>query len=356
MKYSLNEFMRIRLEERPVCDLLLEGRTFRLPDARCLPVLTGIEEPVDRDWLVARFARELSRDTDDAAEFVDRLVETRILRPADSEHPLMPEVRSWQQYGWTDALIFHCLTEGRPYSDVLGAQAPEPAGSVLARRIAEQEVPPFWKHLPVPYQPLPPAVDYPDRDLADVLLSRRSHVAWSEQQLTADQVSRVLRDVNAPLVEMRRVAEQDYRTSPDVLMRNTYGDLETYVVVYDVVGLEPGIYHYAPDRHALGLVEAGDFRDRVRTAFVGQKSAGSGSCSLLISAVWERHMFRYANDPRAYRTVMTIMGQFAQRYLVAWTAFGFTTFPTPAHHPELTDALLGTDRFEESGIYLITAG
>lgn len=356
MRFRLNEFMRVRIEDPLICDLLLERRSYRLPHPSCLPVLASIDGPLERNQIVSRFLDALAVEDDRAAEFVDKLIEAHVFWPEGYAHPLMPQVRTWREYGWTDALIFHCLTEGQSYTDVLHAKTPETPAEALSRRLRDGQLPPFWKELPGRYEKLPEPESYPSRDLADVLLSRRTHVPWSGQKLTAEQVSRVLHDANIPLVRRRCAAEEGYRDDPSALMRNIYGDLESYLIAYDVAGVEPGIYHYHPRDHALGLIAAGDFRERVRDAFVGQERAGSGSCSVLISAVWERHMFRYAGNPRGYRTMMMLIGQLAQRYLVSWTALGYTTFPTPAHYAELTDALIGSQRYEESGIYLITAG
>jgi SagB-type dehydrogenase family enzyme len=227
---------------------------------------------------------------------------------------------------------------------------------VLARQLELHALPELWREHPVPYERLPAPTGYPDRDLGDVLLARRTHRPWTGRSLTSQHLSRVLLDANAPLVKSRLAAEREFRKRPSALLENLYGDLETYVVAYDVDGLAPGLYHYDPRDHQLGRIRSGCLREQVCTAFVGQEAASAGSCSLLITAVWKRHMVRYANNPRGYRTLMMLVGQLAQRYLVGWTAFGFRTFPTPAHYPELTDSLLGTDRFVESGIYLLTAG
>ncbi|MEV6987455.1 SagB/ThcOx family dehydrogenase [Sphaerisporangium sp. NPDC051017] len=254
------------------------------------------------------------------------------------------------------ALVYHCMVDRQTYTDVLGSPAPADTDDVLRARIENQQPPAFWKKINVPYEQLPTPCEAPTRDLGDVLLSRRSHRPWSKQKMTAHQLSRVLADVNVPLVALRRRAEANYQQTPSALMHNRYGDVETNVIIYNVEGLAPGIYHYDPNGHGLGLIRGGDLREDVQTAFVGQARASSGSCSLLLSVVWERHLYRYANNPHGYRSMMECLGQFAQRYLIAWTSLGFETFPTPAHYPALTDSLLGTKRFEETGIYLLTAG
>lgn len=357
MDLVLNQFMRIRLEDPPVCDLLLERRSYQLPDSRCLSALTSINGPTSRDDIIARFRSTLSgADPGRVTTFVDALVAARVLHTPEATHELMPEVESWHRYGWTEALIFHCRTEGLPYVDVIDSPTPVRPNDVLARQMEDRPVPPFWREYPVHYEPLPTPVDYPKRDLGEVLLARRTARPQSGRPMTQQQLSRVLLDANAPLVKHRRAAEREYRSRPSALLENHFGDLETYVVAYDIDGLAPGLYHYGPREHGLGLLKPGCLRDEVRAAFVGQEAAGAGACSLLISIVWERHMFRYANNPRAYRTLMMVIARLAQRYLIGWTAFRFSTFPTPAHYPDRVDLLLGTDRFDESGIYLITAG
>ncbi|WP_189718519.1 SagB/ThcOx family dehydrogenase [Streptomyces phaeofaciens] len=292
-----------------------------------------------------------------AEKFSAKLIAAGVLQDADLEHELMPEVREWKRYGWLDALVLHCRSEGQNYCDVVDAADPHDPDDVLRERIGRHGIPTFWKQIETDQVViLPEPQAYPERDLGDVLLSRRTHIPWSGQTMNVAQLSRILIDANKPLVAMRRRAEEEYTARPSALLENAYADLETYVVAFDVDGVSPGIYHYDPAGHRLSLVRAGNLREDVRTAFTGQERAGSGSCALILSAVWERHMLRYEGDPRAYRTLLTLVGQFAQRYLIALTAFGFTTFPTPAHQPVLADDLIGTHRFEESSLYLVAAG
>ncbi|MFB8217088.1 SagB/ThcOx family dehydrogenase [Streptomyces anulatus] len=354
--YVLNELMRVRLDEPLVCDLLLEGTSVRLPDVRLLAFLGRLVEPCGEDELTALCGEVTGWSGERCRGVVTKLIASGVLRDSTFRHPLLDGAERWDSYGWLDALILHCRTEGQPYGDVVDAARPNDPDAILRERMDRYGPPSFWKRVGGESLVLPEPAPYPDRDLGEVLLARRTHVPWSGTPMTAPRLSRVLADVNRPLVDLRRRAEREYTSRPSVLLENTYGDIETYVAVFDVEGVEPGLYHYAPDRHRLCLVRRGELREEVRTAFTGQERAGGGSCALLMSVVWERHMFRYAHDSRAYRTVMTILGQFAQRYLVALTALGFTTFPTPAHLPEEADELLGTRRFEESGVYLVAAG
>ncbi|WP_159106609.1 SagB/ThcOx family dehydrogenase [Streptomyces rishiriensis] len=355
--YRLNDFMRIRLGSPVIFDLLLERRSVKVPDVRVLSLLGRVRQRMSEPDLIKLSADVFGCDAAAAESLVTKLIAAGVLQDADHEHELMPEVHEWKRYGWLDALVLHCLSEGQNYCDVVDAADPHSPDDVLQERIARHGLPAFWKQIDTDRViVLSEPREYPPRDLGEVLLARRTHIPWSGEVMDAKQVSRVLLDANKPLVAMRRRAEEEYVARPSALLENAYADMETYFVSFDVDGIPPGLYHYDPAGHRLSLVRAGDLREEVRTAFTGQERASSGSCALLLSAVWERHMLRYEGDPRAYRTLLTLVGQFAQRYLVALTAFGFTTFPTPAHQPVLADDLIGTNRFEESSLYLIAAG
>jgi SagB-type dehydrogenase family enzyme len=355
--YRLNEFMRIQLADPVICDLLLECKTFEISDTRFLSLFGRFQRAMDGPELAKACTEVFGCDLAAAEETVAKLISMGILQDAEHEHPLMPEVRQWKKYGWLDALVLHCHTEGQPYCDVVDAGVSMVPENLLRERIERQGQPSFWKRAEADQViALPKPADYPEKDLGEVLLSMRTHAPWSGKRMDAGQVSRTLLDANKPLVAMRRRAEDEYHTRPSVLLENAYVDLETYFVAFDVDGIPPGLHHYDPAGHRLSLVRPGNLREEVRAAFTGQERASNGSCALLLSAVWERHLLRYKGDRRAYRTLLTLVGQFAQRYLVALTALGFTSFPIPAHLPVHTDDLIGTNRFEESSLYLVSAG
>jgi SagB-type dehydrogenase family enzyme len=69
--------------------------------------------------------------------------------------------------------------------------------------------------------------------------------------------------------------------------------LELYVAVGEVVGLEPGVYRYAPDDHKLVTVAGGDVRTQLSEAALGQSSVRQGAVVLAISAVYLRVTEKY---------------------------------------------------------------
>lgn len=354
---TLNRCCRIRIDERPGIDLLLERKSFTLPSAELIAPLLESSEPRSYEAVVSSFVSALeNHNPADVKTFVDSLLKAGVLQDALEDNPLLDEAKLWHSYGWTDALVFHCLSDEFPRSDVPGTEHFVPIEESLKEDIAIAGTPEFWRYRAQDYTALPEASDAPVRDLAEVLLARRTHQPWTGAAFSAQDLSRVLRDVNDPLLRLRQAAEDDHEGDPGALLRNTFGDLEAYVAVHDIDGIAPGLYHYDPKDHALGVIRQGDHRELLQRTFVGQTPAGQGRCAIIISVVWSRLMFKYRSNPRAYRGLMTVVGQLAQRYLVSFTGFGLTTFPTPAHVAERADALLGTDRLEESALYLVSAG
>src|SRR5207244_12109318 len=57
----------------------------------------------------------------------------------------------------------------------------------------------------------------------------------------------------------REFGELLHKTSPSAGARHP---IETYAIVNNVEGIEPGIYHYSVRDHSLELLKAGDFRER----------------------------------------------------------------------------------------------
>ena len=101
--------------------------------------------------------------------------------------------------------------------------------------------------------------------LEAALQARRSIRSFSDQALTMQQVSQVLWSMQG------LTSDWGGRTTPSA--HSAY-PLELTVVVKNVNGLEPGIYHYIPGENALGMISMG-VPDNFDEAAV--QAAGKGS-------------------------------------------------------------------------------
>ena len=87
--------------------------------------------------------------------------------------------------------------------------------------------------------------------LEEALNRRRSIRSYSSEPVTLEELSQLL------WAAQGITGKNGFRAAPSA--GATY-PLETYVIIGDVVGLEPGFYRYEPANHSLALLKKGDMR------------------------------------------------------------------------------------------------
>jgi SagB-type dehydrogenase family enzyme len=130
--------------------------------------------------------------------------------------------------------------------------------------------------------------------------------------------------------------------------------IELYVVVHDVVGLKPGIYHYAVQEHELELLQQGDFRAAVMQAGLWQDFLGQASICFILSAIFQRTRWKY--HERTYRYVLLEAGHIGQNLYLAATSMGLGACAVGAFLDDELNDLLGLDGEEEAALYVISVG
>jgi len=128
--------------------------------------------------------------------------------------------------------------------------------------------------------PLPDPSGWQALSLEQTVGARRSVRDYAAQPLTLDALSRLLHAAQG-ITEPRR----SFRAAPSA---GALYPIELYPVVRDVAGLEPGIYHYAVQEHALELVQAGDSHTSVMQAGLGQAVLGQAAVCFVLSAIFQR--------------------------------------------------------------------
>jgi SagB-type dehydrogenase family enzyme len=94
--------------------------------------------------------------------------------------------------------------------------------------------------------------------------------------------------------------------------------LEVYAVIGDnsVEQVDPGVYHYDVERHALALHLAEDVRWKLASAALSQNAIAEAPVSLVICAIYDKTLGRYS--ARGERYVYMEVGHSGQNvYLVA---------------------------------------
>lgn len=143
-----------------------------------------------------------------------------------------------------------------------------------------------------------------------------------------------------------------FRTVPSAGNRHPF---ETYLSVFNVQGLEQGIYRYLPLDHSLvleGKVE--NLREKVNTASKGQIFVGAGSVAFIWTAVPYRTEWKYTLA--AHKSILLDAGHLCQNLYLAAEALGYGTCAIGNYSQELADKLVEVDGKEEFVVYMAPVG
>ncbi|MBN1268334.1 MAG: SagB/ThcOx family dehydrogenase [Kiritimatiellae bacterium] len=185
------------------------------------------------------------------------------------------------------------------------------------------------------------------RDLNEVILERRSIRSYTADPLTLEELGMLLWSAQGitggAWFGGMRAAPSAGATYP----------LETYAVVGSVSGLEPGVYRYVPQEHALVRTAEGDRRERVADAALHQTFVGEAAAIVALSADFDRTTRRYGGRGRMY--VHMEAGHAAQNVYLEATALGLGTCAVGAFDDRKLRDALGLSRNEDP-LYLLPVG
>lgn len=213
-----------------------------------------------------------------------------------------------------------------------------------------------WANRPATYKRYPeaPRLALPrpqtagGADLWDVLAVRRSVRRFQHAPLTLAELSQLLWAAQGIT---RRVEGYAFRTAPSA---GALYPVETYLVIHEIEGVEPGVYHYAVETHELEQLRGGDYRLEVAAAALDQAIAAQASVVFVWTAVFARSKWKYRQ--RAYRYVYLDAGHIAAHVSLAAVALGLGSCQVAALYDDESNALLGVDGDEESTIYMTVVG
>ncbi|HNW45009.1 MAG TPA: SagB/ThcOx family dehydrogenase [Elusimicrobiales bacterium] len=130
---------------------------------------------------------------------------------------------------------------------------------------------------------------------------------------------------------------------------------ETYLAVYNVTGLEPGLYRYQPLDHRLARLPAPeDLPGKVLKASRNKPFMANCAAAFIWSAVPYRTEWRYTLE--AKRLILQDSGHMCQNLYLACESIGCGTCAVGAYDQQLADGLLGLDGRDEFVIYMAPVG
>jgi SagB-type dehydrogenase family enzyme len=130
--------------------------------------------------------------------------------------------------------------------------------------------------------------------------------------------------------------------------------LELYLMCFNVLGLEPALYHYDVRSHGLSQLERRDFRSELSKAIFVEGAVHNAAAAIVITGVFGRSKIKYGE--RAYRFVLLEAGHAMQNICLASTVLDLGTCPVGGFVDDQINDLLNVDGVEEAALYAATIG
>jgi len=218
----------------------------------------------------------------------------------------------------------------------------------------------------LPYPPLEKPVEAgasvlrlppPDRSvlksdsLFDCVAGRKSVRKYGSDPLSLEELSFLLWATQG----LRQKAEHrrfSLRTVPSGGARQP---LESYIALFKVEALAPGLYRYLPFPHSLCFErDIPAMGDRLREACRGQVFASDCAALFIWSAIPYRTEYRYLTE--AKKIILQDSGHACQNLYLAAEAIGCGVCAIGAYDQGKIDGLVGLDGRDEFVIYLASVG
>ena len=226
-----------------------------------------------------------------------------------------------------------------------------------ARRARAQErrapMPPVVKR----YPRTTASVDLPkpraDGEFPGVLKARRTWRRFSSKPIGRDDLATLL-GLTSGVQQWATSAGQTLalKTSPSGGARHS---IEAYVAIRDVDGLKPGVYHYAPDRHALERIRGRVSLQRMRQYVPNSGYFADASAMVFFTAIFARILWRYPYS-RAYRAALVEAGHLCQTFCLTATWLGLAPYCIMGLADSIIEQDLGIDGIGESVLYAAGVG
>jgi SagB-type dehydrogenase family enzyme len=187
-------------------------------------------------------------------------------------------------------------------------------------------------------------------DLLSAIKNRQSHRKFVDESLSLEELSLLLWATQG--IRQRFDKGTALRTVPSAGARHA---LETYLCIFNVEGVEEGVYRYLPLEHEL-LLECHEPNTRTRLveATLGQSFAGKAAVVFIWTAVPYRMEWRYGLA--AHKVIALDAGHVCQNLYLGCQAVSAGTCAVGAYHQQLMDRLVRVDGEDEFVIYLAPVG
>jgi len=189
------------------------------------------------------------------------------------------------------------------------------------------------------------------QDFVSLLTERKSSRVYTQQPISLLQFSFLLWATQG-IKDIRGKSYATLRTVPSGGARHGF---ETYLLVQNVEGLQPGSYHYLPLGHQLEFLHpVEDLPAAISLSLEGQSWASKASVVFYWSFLPYRCEWRYGIW--AHRVALIDAGHVGQNLYLACAALGLGTCAIAAFDMAVCDALFDLDGEDEFTVYSSPVG
>jgi putative peptide maturation dehydrogenase len=371
-RFRRTKYLFVYCEDRQLLDIvrLLRGQAVfaLLRQILAISVLTAEEHPISRaelDLLLSIPSDQwVERNGDEAHTLGDLALRGLVL--SDESDDRLRELRradevlsssQWNVY----AALYHFLTKWHDVDLNLPDKPPDPdeLEAETAAFIQTHGPPPPHFHSaanPIAVTTLP--LIEREGGLWETLAKRRTTRAFAPGPLSAEELSLVLR-YTFGCRGYSRVADGIAILSKTSPSGGALHPTEVYVLVRDVEGVEPGLYHYGAERHELELLvrlapdEGGALAAELAS---GQPFVRDAPALFLLTTRFYRSFWKYRRHQRAYAVLLMDAAHLAQTFYLVCAELGLGAFVTAAVNGANIEERLGLDPFTEGALAMCGCG
>jgi putative peptide maturation dehydrogenase len=293
---------------------------------------------VDGDALIDTYGRDV----------VEVLLELGLLVSDDARYATQRESdeRYRDQHWYGLSSVWHAASR---WSSIDAAGEVKEAGmdTALGLRTAYGAPPPVFHERGTPEERIPLA--RAPRTQLDDLLDLRSTCRNFDttRALPQAQFANVLERVFGARGQVHAADDFDVikRTSPS---GGALHPTEAYLIVRNVEGLAPGLYHYRPGDHALQPLPPVDDLDKLAFYAVGgQQWFADAHVLVVLAPRFSRNFWKYRNHAKAYRVTILDVGHLSQTLFLSAIDLGLGAYITAAINEVDIEKAFGLTHFVE---------
>ena len=188
--------------------------------------------------------------------------------------------------------------------------------------------------------------------LIDAIGDRKSRRIYTDESLSLEELSFLLWATQG----VRKLIRNGLVTLRTVPSGGAMHPFETYLLVNQVEGVEPGIYRYLAIEHKLYPEVTGETQgvERIREICNGQSFVGKGAVVFIWTVRPYRTEYRYGDD--SLKDILISAGHICQSLYLACESIGAGVCAILAYQQELLDDLIDVNGDEEIALYLAQVG